>query len=99
MKLQDLSAKPKLIEIILDSDDVVKEFGEPISFWTWDRQPMHIFVKLASVDNTNIGSMMSAVRELVLNEQGQQIITEDNMLPTRVLMLCITRIVESLGKF
>ena len=38
MKLSQLTAKPQLIDIHIDDEDTIKEFGEAIEFWTWDRQ-------------------------------------------------------------
>ena len=98
MKLEQLAAKPKLIKILIDSPEVIEEFGEEIEFYTWDRQPMNTFIKLAAVDTANYATVMEAVKELVLNEQGQPIITDTNMLPAKVLMLCINKIIDSLGK-
>lgn len=99
MKLEQLAAKPQLIKMCLDSQEVIEEFGEAIEFYTWDRQPMNTFIKLAAVDTANYASVMDAVKELVLNEQGVPIISEDSMLPAKVMMLCITKIIESLGKY
>jgi hypothetical protein len=41
MKLSALTAKPQLIEVSIDDEDTMKEFGEPITFHTWDRQAMN----------------------------------------------------------
>lgn len=98
MKLQDLARKPQLIKITLDDQDLVQEFGEAIEFWTWDRQPMDIFLKLASVNPENSNTVIEAVRHLVLDEQGQPILKDQVMLPTKVMMRVITRVVEGLGK-
>ena len=99
MKLEQLAAKPKLIKITLDDQETQDEFGDVLEFYTYDRQPMNTFVKLAAIDVNNYASVMEAVKELVLTEEGKTIIQGENMLPTKVLMKCITRIMESLGKF
>ena len=98
MKLSDLAKKPQLIEVTISDEDIVKEFGEPLTFYTWDRQPMDGFLKLASVDQANTGSVIDAVRDLVLNQDGSRVLTNDVSLPTMVMMRVITRIVEGLGK-
>jgi hypothetical protein len=98
MRLQDLAKKPQLIKITLDDQDLVTEFGEAIEFYTWDRQPMDVFMKLANVNPDNAGSVIEAVKQLVLDETGQPIITADTMLPTKIMMRVLTRVVESLGK-
>lgn len=98
MKLQDLAKKPQLTKVTIDDADIVEEFGEAIEFYTWDRQPMDVFLKLAAVDQNNAGTIVQAVRELVLDEKGKPVLTDDAILPTKVMMRVITRVVDSLGK-
>jgi hypothetical protein len=98
MKLSQLAGKPQLIQIALDDEDTVKEFGESLEFWTWDRQPMAIFLKLASVDAGNPSSIIESVKTLVLDEEGKEILTGDATLPTKVMMRVISKVVEGLGK-
>ena len=98
MKLSELAKKPQLIKVVISDEDIVTEFGEAIEFWTWDRQPMDIFLKLASLDQNNTATVIDAVRGLVLDEAGNSVITGENTLPTKVLMRVITAVVESLGK-
>ena len=98
MKLSQLAAKPQLIQVTLDDEDTVKEFGEPIEFYTWDRQPLDTFMKLAQSQDADTGKMIDIVRTLILDEHGKEIITKDAMLPTSVLLRVIQKIVELLGK-
>ena len=98
MKLSDLAKKPQLILVRIDDADLVEEYGEAIEFWTWDRQPMTTFLKMSSLDAGDTGSIVNAVRELVLTEEGKPVLTGDASLPTKVMMRVITRVVESLGK-
>jgi hypothetical protein len=98
MKLSQLAGKPQLIQIELDDEDTVKEFGEPLEFWTWDRQPMATFLKLAAVDAGNPSSIIESVKTLVLDEEGKEILTGDATLPTKVMMRVISKVVEGLGK-
>lgn len=98
MKLTQLAAKPQLIKIVIDDEETISEYGENVEFWIWDRQPIHKFVKMANIKENDIESLISAVRELVLDEQGKEIITDESVLPTRVLTKVITRVVETLGK-
>lgn len=98
MKLSQLAAKPQLIQVALDDEDTVKEFGEPLEFWTWDRQPMAAFLKLAAVDPSNPTTIIDSVRSLVLDEKGKEILSGDSTLPTKVMMRVITKVVEGLGK-
>ena len=98
MKITQLSAKPQLIEFTLDDTDIVTKYGEAIVFWSWDRQPMDTFMKLASATESNVTNIISIVKDLILDEAGKPVITADTMLPTDVLMRAISKITESLGK-
>jgi hypothetical protein len=98
MKLSDISAEPKLIEITLDDKATVKEFGEALSFYTWDRQPMDVFMQLANTDGSNASKIVEVVRNLILNEDGKPVLSDKKMLPTAVLMKAITKVTEQLGK-
>jgi hypothetical protein len=99
MKISELAKKPQLMSVSIDDEDIVAEFGEAIEFWTWDRQPMDVFLKLASVNPENTTSVIEAVRDLILDEEGKPVLVGDVSLPTKVMMRVITRIVDGLGKF
>ena len=99
MKLSQLAAKPQLIKLEINDEDTVKEFGEPIEFWTWDRQPLETFMKLANqTDGQNASAMIEIVRTLILDENGKEVIKGDAMLPSTVLIKVIEKIVVTLGK-
>jgi hypothetical protein len=98
MKLSQLKAKPKLIKVEVSDEDTIKEFGESLEFWTWDRQPMAVFLKLSNVDGENYASVIETVKELILDEDGNAILDGDETLPVNVLMKVIAKVVEGLGK-
>lgn len=97
MKLSQLAAKPKLVEVILDDEDTVKQYGEPLVFHTWDRQPLEIFTKLAAANQSDIGEMVNVVRRLILDEKGKEVIIGETMLPPQILIKAIAKIVQQLG--
>jgi hypothetical protein len=99
MKLTQLSAKPVLITVKLDDKEILKEFKEPIEFYTWDRQPMDVFMKLCSVKGDSLNAeIIEIVKTLILDEEGKEILTNDNMLPPKVLIKAIAKVSEMLGK-
>jgi hypothetical protein len=98
VKLSQLVAKPQLIQIIINDEDIVKEFGEPIEFWTYDRQPMDTFMKLASMDGSNYGEIVKAVKGLVLDEEAKPVLKDNEMPPTKVLIRVVGKVLEGLGK-
>ena len=98
MKLTQLTAKPQLVLVKIDDEATMQEFNEPLEFYTWDRQPLDVFMKLASVDKDTTTNIIQIVRTLILDENGKEILTDDSMLPTHVLMKAITKVTELLGK-
>tara|TARA_R110000868_G_scaffold46599_3_gene153739 strand:- start:158 stop:454 length:297 start_codon:yes stop_codon:yes gene_type:complete len=98
MQLKDLAKEPKLIKITLDDADVVKEFGEAVEFWTWDRQPMATYLKMANITPENTTEIFETIRELVLDADGAQILDDKNALPTMLLLKVLNTVVETLGK-
>lgn len=98
MKLSEITSEPKLIEISLNDEEILKEYSEPLTFYTWDRQPMDVFLRLANLEQKNTGDLINIVKTLILDENGKQILTDKNMLPTGILMKAIAKVTEQLGK-
>lgn len=97
MKLSQLTAKPTLVLVTIDDEETITEFKEPLEFYTWDRQPLDVFMKLASVERNNSASIIEIVRTLILDENGKEILNEGNMLPMNVLMKAIGKVTDLLG--
>ena len=98
MKLNQIASKPQLIELSLTDEEVIKEYNEPLEFYTWDRQPLDVFMKLATINQDNQYEMIDLVRTLILDEEGNEIIKDGIMLPSVILIKVIAKIVETLGK-
>jgi hypothetical protein len=98
MKLSQLAREPQLIKVVIDDEDIITEYAEAIEFWTWDRQPMDTFMKMAAVNPDDYSSIVSAVRGLVLDDTGQPMLTDKATLPTKVMLRVIAKVVEGLGK-
>ena len=98
MKLSQLTAKPVLVEFTIEDADIVAKYGEPVTFHTWDRQPLDTFMKLASATDGGATGIIEIVKDLILDEKGRPVLTKDNMLPTDILMKAIAVITQQLGK-
>ena len=98
MKLSQLAAKPVLIKITLDSEDIIAEHGESVEFWTWDRQPLDVFMKLANLNTGENTQVVEIVKDLILDEEGNRIVVDGMTLPTNTLIAAIGEITKLLGK-
>lgn len=98
IKINQIASKPQLIKVVLDDEQTKKELGDELEFYTWDRQPLDKFMKLASVKQDNPEEIITVVKELILDEDGKVVIKDDIMLPTQILIRVIQKVVEVLGK-
>jgi len=98
MKLKDIAKEPQLIKILLDNEIILEEYGEALEFWTWDRQPITNFIKLANMNTGDMEQMMTAVKTLILDEDGKEILGEKSVLPNKVMIEVIQKVTEKLGK-
>jgi hypothetical protein len=98
MKLAALTAKPQLMLVKIDDEETISQYNEPLEFYTWDRQPLDVFMKLASAQQSDASGIIEIIRTLVLDENGNPILSNENMLPTNITMKAITKVTEMLGK-
>lgn len=98
MKLAELSQKPKLIKLSIDKEELVEKYGDALEFHIYDRQPLDIFTKLSQASEDNTAVMTDLIKELILDENGNLIIQEGNILPLDVMMEAVRLVSEELGK-
>jgi len=100
MKLKQLASKPQLIRVVLNDEDTLKEYNEELEFWVWDKQPLAKFIKFANVtaESDSFPELIEFCAELILDEEGKAVIGEGEVLPATVMIRCINKVVEQLGK-
>ena len=97
MKLSQLAAKPQLKKIEITDEDIVQQYGEPIEFYIYDRQSMDIFMKLASLDEKNFSKVVEIVKDIILDEEGNKVLTDNELLPMAVMMRVVQKVIDALG--
>jgi len=97
MRLNQLAGKPQLVKLTVEDPETIATYGEPIEFYTWDRQPMSTFLKLAA-GAQDTGGVMDIVKDMILDEEGKPILVDDTSLPTDVLVKVMNKMTEVLGK-
>jgi len=98
VKLSELSSKPELKKVVLDDEEIQKEFGEAIEFYTWDRQPIDLLMKMATITQESANEIIDIVSALVLDENGKPVLVDGKTIPTSVMLKVINAVVEDLGK-
>ncbi len=97
MKLSDLSQKPQLIKILIDKASIVKKYGEELEFHIYDRQPLDVFTKLAT-DKEDTAGVTELIKYMILDDKGELVVKDGNVLPLDVIMEAVTLITTELGK-
>lgn len=99
MKLSELASKPQLVKFEITNPVLVERYGsgEPMEFWSWDRQPLDVFMRVAQATENDQAEVVKLVTQLILDESGEPIIRDGVMLPTPVMLEAINQITERLG--
>lgn len=98
MQLSELATKPQLIKVTITEQNVVDKYGDELDFYVWDRQPLDIFAKLSTVTEDNPMQYTDMLKDLILDEHGKPVMSEDKILPLDVLTEAIKLIGDKLGK-
>lgn len=98
MKLSELASKPQLKEIIIDDEPIVTKYGESLQFYILDRLPIETYTKLASVKTDDAGEMYKVIKELILDEDGDPVMSDGNVLPMDVMNAAVMKVTDNLGK-
>lgn len=100
MKLTELAKEPKLTKITIDDETIVKSYGEAVEFWVYDRIDMETFMKLANLEGgQNIGSVLAVMKDLILDEKGNPVLVNGNVLPNDIMIKAVEKTVQALGNF
>lgn len=96
MKLVEIAKKPTLQCVKLDDEETVKQFGEPLEFWCYDRQPLDSFLKFARrTDDPTV--IVEVLKEMILNEDGTPVMKDGLVLPADLMVRVANKLMEHLG--
>ena len=98
MKLSELAKKPQLQKITITAPALVEKYGDELDFYVYDRQSIDIFTKLADVSEDNVGEYINILKDIIKNEDGEPVMTEELSLPIDVMTEAMKLIGEHLGK-
>jgi len=98
MKISELAHKPKLINIVVDDQEIQELYSDAIEFWCYDRQPLNRFVKFANISEETYPELIEFCQDLILDEEGNKVLVDEKVLPTKILLKCVNKVVEQLGK-
>lgn len=99
MNIQKFASTPKLIEIVLDDEDLVKTYGEPITFWTYDVVSLATYFEFFnSRSNGQFEALEKVIKKLILLENGKPAIQDNQDIPIDIAAAAIAKVGDILGK-
>tara|TARA_R110001632_G_scaffold34450_3_gene87742 strand:+ start:431 stop:727 length:297 start_codon:yes stop_codon:yes gene_type:complete len=98
MNLKDLAQKPTLVELKVTEPAIVEKYGDELSFWVYDRQPIDVFAKLATMQEANPLEFTDMLAQLILDAKGKPVMADGKVLPIDVLTEAVKLIGDTLGK-
>jgi len=99
MNIKKYASVPKLIKIELDNEELVKTYGEPITFHTYDIVGLSTYFEFFNARSESQFTQLSKMMKLmILDEQGNRVLAENEDLPVDIAAAAINKIGEILGK-
>lgn len=98
MQLEKLAVQPKLQKLTISEPKIVEKYGEELEFYVYDRQRLDVFAKMATITEENAMQYSTILTDLILNDKGEPVMSEDKILPIDVITEAIKLIGELLGK-
>jgi hypothetical protein len=99
MDIKKLAKKPELVEVVLDGEDIVKEYGEPITFYMKDFVDINTYFDFFRSQSEKSGEELSLLlAKIILNKDGKPVLKEEEHFPVDITIAALTKINETLGK-
>jgi hypothetical protein len=96
--ISEFAKTPELLEIRLDSEDILAEYGEPIVFFMKDYVDINTYFDFFRAQTEQDGALDLVLRKIVLNAEGQPCLKEGNTLPVDLAVAVLSKVNENLGK-
>lgn len=99
MDIKKLAKKPELVEVVLDGEDIVKEYGEAITFYMKDFVDINTYFDFFRSQNEKSGDELTKLMaSIILNKDGKPVLAEGEGFPIDISIAALTKINETLGK-
>jgi hypothetical protein len=99
MDIRQLAKKPELIEVVLDDQAIIDEYGESITFWMKDFVDINTYFDFFKSQSDKTGDELGKLlARLILNKDGEPVLGEGETFPIDITVAALTKINERLGK-
>jgi len=99
MNIKKYASVPKLIEISLDSEELLERYGEAITFYTYDVVPMTTYFDFFNArSNNEFVQLDKIMKNMILDKAGKRVLADNEDLPIDIAAAAINKLGEILGK-
>ena len=99
MDIKNFAKRPELIEVTLDDPSIVKEYGEPITFWMKDFVDLNTYFDFFRSQSDKTGDELAGLlAKIILNKEGEPVLQPGETFPIDITIAALTKINECLGK-
>lgn len=104
MQLANFAKTPALNKIVIDDENIVKKYKEPLEFYILDRIDVDEYLNLMDAmgeENIeiNYNKMLDFAKKLMLDEKGKPILSGKKVLPADLTFAALNKMTASLGNF
>lgn len=97
MLLSELVQEVKFIKLSLNDEDTVKEYGEPVDFWSPDRVAVNKYLELHATMGKDQARTVEIMKTLMLKEDGSPIMTGNLVPPVKLMIKAMSIVLANLG--
>lgn len=99
MDLKQLVHRPKLVKVEITDTDIMENYGEPIIFWMEDYIDIITYFDFyRSQSQNDPETFQKIMRKILLDENGQHLLNEGEVLPIDVTLSILGKVNDILGK-
>lgn len=99
MDISNFVKKPQLIEVAIDDEEIVKNYGEPIKFWMRDYVDLDTYFDFYRYQKESSSEqLMVTLRKIILKADGTKAISDDEVLPLDLTLAVLVKVNDNLGK-
>lgn len=99
MDISSLSKKPQLEQLDITDEEIVKTYGESITFYMMDHIDVNTYFSFYRLQQEEDGELLNQLlRKIILKQDGKPALGPDEVLPVDITLAVLVRINENLGK-
>lgn len=99
MDIKQLVTKPKVIELEINTPEIIEKVGDSIVFYMKDHLDLATYFDFYKLQqNNDMNELMNLLRRVVLDSEGNPAIGPDEILPVDITLAILFKINDHVGK-